>query len=110
MRGLLILLCALALPALATDPRYIEGPVQRAADGTIKRSAARLAEFRRDHACPATGKTTGACPGWAIDHVVPLVCGGQDAEWNMQWLPLDIKSCAGTKCKDRWEQRVYCRG
>lgn len=28
----------------------------------------------------------GACPGWNIDHVVPLCRGGADAVWNLQWL------------------------
>lgn len=103
---LLILLAS--LPALAQDPRYC-GPPARDADGTILRSRAVLREFQRIHPCPSTGLQSGACPGWFKDHIVPLVCGGCDLPLNLQWLPGEIKTCAGTKCKDRWERRVYCR-
>ncbi len=51
-----------------------------------KRSEAAKRDFRRIHPCPITGKTTGACPGWEIDHVVPLCCRGKDAASNMRWL------------------------
>ena len=29
-------------------------------------------DFQKSHPCPATGKTSGACKGYVIDHVVPL--------------------------------------
>jgi len=87
---------------------YAMDSVPRYEDGTIKRSSWVREKFRVSHPCPATGLTTGACPGWSVDHVIPLVCGGCDSVNNMQWLPNTIKSCAGTECKDRWEQRVYC--
>lgn len=108
MKRALFLLLAVPLLALAADPRYIEGPVKREADGTIKRSAASLYQFRKDHPCPGTGRVSGACPGWEVDHVIPLACGGADATLNMQWLPTAIKSCAGNQCKDRWERTIYC--
>ena len=38
------------------------------------------------HPCPATGMQRGACPGWQVDHIKPLKCGGADAPANMQWL------------------------
>lgn len=50
------------------------------------RSRAALREFRKAHPCPITGRTTGACPGWEIDHVVPLCCKGKDAHSNLRWL------------------------
>ena len=56
-----------------------------------------------------TGSTTGACPSWAIDHVIPLACGGCDSIENLQWLKNSIKSCAGTECKDRWERKINCQ-
>lgn len=89
------------------DPRYC-GPAFRDENGRIMRSQQVLADFQRAHPCPSTGKTTGACPGWAKDHVIPLVCGGCDAVSNLQWLPNQIKSASGPLPKDRWEQRVYC--
>lgn len=74
----------------------------------IERSRLERDTFRAQYACPATGQHSGPCPGWAVDHVIPLACGGVDKPSNMQWLPLAIKSCAGTLCKDRWERKVYC--
>ncbi len=41
-----------------------------------------LAEHRafvREHPCPATGRTSGACPGYVVDHVRPLVSDRQRA-------------------------------
>lgn len=96
--------------AQALDPlkdyRYV-GQVVRATDGTTARSTATINAFKRQWACPVTGKHTGACPGWAIDHIVPLDCGGADAVYNMQWLPDQIKSAAGPFTKDHFERRIY---
>jgi hypothetical protein len=88
------------------DYRYV-GQVVRAADGKTARSDKVIAAFKKQWACPATGKHTGACKGWAIDHVVPLDCGGIDAVSNMQWLPDEIKSAQGPFSKDHFERRVY---
>ena len=51
-----------------------------------RRSTSARSEFRRYAPCPSTGRTTGSCPGYEVDHVDPLACGGADAPWNMQWL------------------------
>lgn len=72
--------------------------VKRDADGRIHRSAEARDEFKKLHPCPATGKTTGRCPGYVIDHKVPLKRGGADAPSNMQW-----QTTAAAKAKDRWE-------
>jgi hypothetical protein len=58
-------------------------------------------EFQREHPCPSTGKTSGACPGYRKDHVLPLACGGLDAVTNMQWQPI-----AAARDKDRWERKT----
>lgn len=109
MKRILIVVGLLAgLSTQAGDGRY-GGPPARDEDGTILRSRSLLREFQKLYPCPSTGKTTGACPGWYKDHVIPLVCGGKDVIENLQWLPGEIKTCAGTVCKDRWERRVYCR-
>lgn len=109
MRRALALLAGLALTGAAgaaEDPRQCGAPT-RYADGSIQRSASAKAAFARMYPCPVTGQVSGSCPGWAIDHVIPLALGGCDAPANMQWLPTVIKSCAGRSCKDRWERRVY---
>src|SRR4051812_33191896 len=66
--------------------------------GRIVRSHAAIAAFKRQQPCPATGSSKGACPGWVIDHVKPLACGGADDPSNMQW-----QTAEEGKAKDRWE-------
>ena len=61
-------------------------------------------EFQREHPCPSTGKTSGACPGYRKDHIVPLGCRGPDAVSNLQW-----QTVAAAKAKDRWELRGCAR-
>lgn len=51
-----------------------------------QRSPAERLAFIRENPCPSTGHRRGACPGWEVDHVQALVCGGQDSRYNMQWL------------------------
>ena len=62
------------------------------------RSRAATAEFKRLHPCPATGQPRGHCPGWVIDHVVPICAGGPDHHGNMQ-----RQTVADAKVKDRAE-------
>jgi hypothetical protein len=66
--------------------------------GKIKRSKAARDAFMHSHPCPSTGKKSGACPGYVVDHVKPLKRGGADAPSNMQW---QTKEAA--KAKDKWE-------
>lgn len=66
----------------------------------MPRSKAARAEFVRSHPCPATGHKRGACPGYVVDHVVPLCAGGPDHHTNMQW-----QTVAAAKAKDREEAR-----
>ena len=118
MRALLVLLlfatsaCA-GLPApgepgAPKDSRYCGEPA-RDAQGRIKRSDRVLREFVKVWTCPANGLPVyGAhCPGWAIDHVLPLARGGCDLGHNLTWMRNEIKRCAGQFCKDRWERDVY---
>lgn len=105
-------ICIIALigytSALAADPRVHNHEIRRNADGTIHRDQKQVYAFRKEWPCPVTGKTWGACKGWAVDHVIPLACNGVDEVINMQWLPDSIKSAAGTDPKDRWERKIYC--
>ena len=107
------LACGFALSAtlqLQLLPRSIErlgvgerdhladGGAPRDGHGKIKRSPAAKAAFKKSHPCPSNGKTSGACPGYVIDHVQALKHGGADAPNNMQW---QTKEAA--KAKDKWE-------
>lgn len=103
--AVLLLLPMLALAQLVETREC--GQPRRNSAGEIVRRADVLRAFRRLHPCPSTGKTSGACPDWSIDHVWPLASCGCDAVPNMQWLPNATKSAAGTLPKDRWERRVY---
>ena len=70
-----------------------------------ERSRGARAEFVKVNPCPATGKRSGACAGYVVDHVVPLACGGVDAPANMQW---QTRQAAAEK--DRIERRGCSRG
>lgn len=72
-------------------------------EAKIPRSSSAKAEFKRMQLCPSTGRPRGACPGYIIDHVVPLCAGGPDAPGNMQWQTVEA-----AKLKDRDERR-QCR-
>jgi hypothetical protein len=76
---------------------YAQG-VQRDSHGKIARSPKAKSDFKKSHPCPSTGKSSGACPGYVIDHVKPLKRGGADKPNNMQW---QTKEAA--KQKDKWE-------
>ena len=53
--------------------------------------------------CPSTGKKTGACPGWQVDHRIAMMCGGPDTVDNLQWLTVEAH-----RAKTRVERRE-CR-
>jgi hypothetical protein len=68
------------------------------------RSASVKREFQLTHPCPATGCTSGACPGYVKDHVLPLACGGPNAVSNLQW-----QTIRAAKAKDKWETKGCTR-
>jgi hypothetical protein len=72
--------------------------VARDSHGKIKRSEKAKDDFKKQHPCPSTGKSSGACPGYVIDHVVPLRRGGADNPSNMQW-----QTTEAAKLKDKTE-------
>lgn len=88
------------------DHRY-GGVVVRNTDGSIARSSKVYTAFRKIWVCPVTKLHTGACPGWSVDHVIPLACGGKDVVYNMSWMPNAGKSCSQDYCKDRYERKIY---
>lgn len=87
--GLLIYaLACLALPAQARDPAVVR-------------------EWRRDHPCPSTGKTTGSCPGWIADHRIPICLGLEyDVPANLQWQEIEASH---RKDKLEWEVCRFTR-
>jgi hypothetical protein len=64
------------------------------------RSASVNREFQLTHPCPATERTSGACPDYIKDQIVPLACGGPDAVSNLQW-----QTIGDEKAKDKWETK-----
>ena len=63
-------------------------------DGKIARSEAAKETFMKQ-----TGFPKGR-PGWVVDHIYPLACGGLDAPSNMQW-----QTEAQAKAKDKIERK-----
>jgi hypothetical protein len=72
----------------------------RNAKGKIKRSREAKRQFERQNPCPSTGKSTGSCPGYVVDHRKALAEGGADEPSNMQW-----QTAADAKAKDKWERK-----
>src|SRR6266850_7645236 len=64
----------------------------RHAHGRILRHPAARAQFLRQ-----TGYPHGR-PGYVVDHIIPLECGGADSPSNLQW-----QTIAEAKAKDRTE-------
>ena len=87
---------ALLIPALAlAGPKGSSHATTRSSSHTktsshsstsTNRDPKQKSAFRKNHPCPSTGKTSGACPGYEVDHRTPLACGGADSPSNMQWL------------------------
>jgi len=69
-----------------------------------ERSHAARAEFQRVTPCPANDQRRGPCPGYIVDHIIPLCAGGPDHPENMQWQTVE-----NAKSKDRDERR-QCAG
>ncbi|MBI3710324.1 MAG: HNH endonuclease [Proteobacteria bacterium] len=63
--------------------------------GHIGRAVQAKDEFRKAHPCPATGKISGPCPGFVVEHIVPLSRGGADRPANMQWQAVAVTKPRG---------------
>jgi hypothetical protein len=95
------LLLALLLATLPADYLALEAATKtkcqtcpRDRHGRIIRSESAKHAFMRQ-----TGYPHGR-PGFVVDHVVPLACGGSDTPQNMAW-----QSVADAKAKDKWERK-----
>jgi hypothetical protein len=91
-----VLLVPVLLAVCVTMP--VSAPAKQPRLASVKR------EFQLAHPCPATGRTSGACPGYVKDHVLPLACGGPDAVANLQW-----QTVRDAKAKDKWETKGCAR-
>lgn len=77
--------------------------ISTVATAKIERKHSVRHAFVKQQACPSTKRHRLPCPGWQIDHVVPLKCKGKDATENMQWLTVEAH-----KAKTRREAKL-CR-
>ena len=81
----------------AKAPKATKAPrdsVPRDAKGGIQRSEAAKHQFETQ-----TGYPHGR-PGYVVDHIRPLACGGVDGPSNMQWRTVEAATA-----KDRVERR-----
>jgi len=70
------------------------------AEARIHRDYKAVRAFAKANACPSTGKPRLPCPGYVVDHVIALHCGGLDHSSNLQW-----QTKADAKAKDKWERK-----
>jgi len=105
---ILLLLCCTIVFALGGDPGQSRSSSYRApasgrtSYGAARRSHSARSAFVRQNPCPATGKTSGRCPGYVVVHKIPLKCGGADDPSNMEWeskAAAHAKSRADRRCK-----------
>ena len=76
----------------------------RTTHGKTKRDPEQRRAYMKSHPCPSTGKASGACPGYQVDHRVALACGGSDSPSNMEWLTVaehKAKHKHGAGCRTR---------
>lgn len=74
--------------------------ISTGASAKISRSHTAVHAFVKANACPATGQHRLPCPGYVIDHIKALACGGADTPENMQW-----QTVTEAKAKDKWERK-----
>ena len=87
----------------ASSYRYRSAGGMAPNHGERQRSRAARNAFQRSNPCPSTGKRSGSCPGYVVDHRNALACGGADTPLNMQW-----QTVAQARLKDKTE-RAGCR-
>jgi hypothetical protein len=86
---------------LSSDSLIRPRTITRDLEGNIHRSSSAKHDFMKMQRCPSTGAVNGGCPGYVIDHIKPLACGGSDSPSNMQWQTVEA-----AKDKDRWERKA----
>ena len=69
------------------------------------RSPAQVRLFKKTNICPSTHAYSQRCPGYIVDHIIALDCGGADKPSNMQY-----QTIAASRAKDKIELRgVNCK-
>lgn len=105
----LIAICCVESYSLGAGPAGAAGGAVAAAlsapsvSNSALRDPKQAAAFRRLKACPATGQIQKSCPGYVVDHIMPLCAGGLDSPDNMMWMTVE-----DGKKKDRVEDKL-CR-
>ena len=64
------------------------------------RDPAQVRLFKKTNICPSTHKFSQKCPGYVVDHIQAIDCGGLDAPSNMQY-----QTIADGKAKDKIERK-----
>lgn len=82
------------------ETRYCGSP-KRDASGSIMRRSAVVSAYWRQHACPTTGLYKAPCPDYALNHIIPLACGGCDSVSNLVAMRVDAK-----KIVDSYERKI----
>ena len=77
----------LSKPPVYKTPKFKQRRGARQARHQVNKSEQAKRDFRAANPCPSTGKTSGRCPGYEMQHKTPLALGGVEADTNLQWLP-----------------------
>lgn len=93
----LLLIAACCLPAEASTS-HRKRTTTSTRKAPVPRSRSAKADFLRQSGYPH-GR-----PGYVVDHIIPLACGGADAPYNMQWQSID-----DAKAKDKVERKGCSR-
>lgn len=83
---------------------YAECVPKRTPTGRIARSTNEVIKFRKLNPCPVLPSKTRVCPGYVVDHIIPLCACGPDKVTNMQW-----QSISESRVKDKLEVKL-CKG
>ena len=86
-----------ATKAPAAQPAAVDAPPA----APVRPSSAKE-NFRKANPCPSTGRSSGSCPGYEVEHMNPPACGGADSPGNMQWVQASAARKKGApECKTR---------
>jgi len=73
-------------PPVYKTPKFKNKHGSKKTSHPPNRSKQAKKDFRGGNPCPSTGKITGGCPGYEIQHKTPISEGGVEADTNLQWV------------------------